>query len=202
MPTSSSPKPPASAYHHGDLREALLSAGYDEINEHGVETLSLRAVARRVGVSAMAPYRHYADKTALLAAISERGFAELRVCLSEADHGLAGAAALQAQGRAYIDFATARPGLFRLMFSAYQPDPSREPAPMDDDAWIANTTDDNAFGVLRARVATVVAPDQVQATAIGLWGLVHGLAMLVLDRCLISVDIDAVLAATLRIGEA
>lgn len=130
--------------------------------------LSLRAVARAAGVSAMAPYRHFADKAALLGAVAARGFAELHDRLDAADAGEATpVAALIAQGMAYIDMALARPALFRLMFA------DTRLATIPDDCGTA------AHAVLAARVATIV-PDDRDAAAVAAWGIVHGMAMLAL----------------------
>ena len=72
------------SYHHGDLRRALVSSALEILSEGGVAGLSLRAAARRGKVSAMAPYRHFADKEALLAAVAEYGFHQLATRLSAA----------------------------------------------------------------------------------------------------------------------
>src|SRR5215467_12607566 len=71
-------------YHHGDLRAALIRAGLAILAEEGVQALTLRAAARRAGVSHNAPYRHFADKEALLAAIAEEGFIDLAARVEEA----------------------------------------------------------------------------------------------------------------------
>jgi len=111
---------PARPYHHGNLREALLAAGEDALESGGQQGLSLRELAREVGVSHAAPRRHFPDRQALLDALAESGFARLGAALSAAVDG-AGAgfdARLAALARAYIAFATARPALSELMFAA------------------------------------------------------------------------------------
>ena len=113
MFTLSTP-PEERSYHHGDLRRALVSSALEFLSVAG---LSLRAVARRAKVSAMAPYRHFADKEALLAAAAEHGFRQLTIRFSAAaaaapDPG----AALNALGVAYVVFACDEPSLFKLMF--------------------------------------------------------------------------------------
>src|SRR5262249_4551094 len=104
-------------YHHGDLRQALVRAALEILSEAGVGGLSLRAAARRARVSAMAPYRHFADKEALLAAVAEYGLRELAAQLiaapATAADPRAGSAAL---GVAYVLFACDQPSLFKLMF--------------------------------------------------------------------------------------
>src|SRR5205085_11935081 len=91
-------------YHHGDLRSALLHAALDILAEHGVPGLTLREVARRAGVSPMAPYRHFDSKDALLAAVAEEGFRRLGQRLSDTPHADP-MADLVAQGMAYVRFA-------------------------------------------------------------------------------------------------
>src|SRR5687768_1314674 len=71
-------------YHHGDLRHALLQAALRTIQQHGVEALTLRAVGQDLGVSRTALYRHFADKSALLAVVAQEGFRMLREALSAA----------------------------------------------------------------------------------------------------------------------
>src|SRR5499427_5454071 len=104
-------------YHHGDLRHVLLRSALEILSEAGVAGLSLRAAARRARVSAMAPYRHFADKEALLSAVAEYGFRELTTRLATAAATAADPrAGLAALGVAYVLFACDRPSLFRLMF--------------------------------------------------------------------------------------
>lgn len=107
------------AYHHGDLRNALIQAGLDLLAESGAAALDLRKVARKAGVSHTAPYRHFADKQALVAAITEEGFYRLaekiQSTLREApDDSLE---QLQAVARAYVFFAYENPWLMREMYS-------------------------------------------------------------------------------------
>ena len=116
MFTLSTP-PEERSYHHGDLRRALVSSALEILSEHGVAGLSLRAVARRAKVSAMAPYRHFADKEALLAAVAEHGFRQLTIRFSAAATAAPDPrAALDALGVAYVVFACDEPSLFKLMF--------------------------------------------------------------------------------------
>src|SRR5215469_18030268 len=104
-------------YHHRDLRQALIRSALEILSETGVAGLSLRAAARRARVSAMAPYRHFADKEALLAAVAEYGFRELAAQLTKATAAAADPrAGLAALGVAYVLFAREQPSLFKLMF--------------------------------------------------------------------------------------
>ena len=104
-------------YHHGDLRQALVRSALEILSEAGVGSLSLRAAARRARVSAMAPYRHFADKEALLAAVAEYGFRELAARLTAAAATAADPReGLAALGVAYVLFACDQPSLFKLMF--------------------------------------------------------------------------------------
>lgn len=147
-----------------DLRARLLAAALAAL-ERG-EDVGLRAVARAAGVSAMAPYRHFRDKAALLEAVAMRGFAELRSVLLAADQQPDATAALVAQGEAYLAFARAHPALFRLMFAGHD----RGPPPVDD----------NAYGVMVRRVREL-APAESEAAALACWSAVHGMATLALD---------------------
>lgn len=161
----------SAAYHHGDLRFALVSAALELLAEGDLEAVSLRAVARRAGVSAMAPYRHYPDKEALLAAVAQRGFDGLRTALAGADTAAAPSKALLAQGTAYVRYAIANKVLFRLMFGP----------PRRGDHCDLRTSSQTAFSILMRRVEQETRAEDVQARAMGYWSLVHGLSMLILD---------------------
>ncbi|HWF25563.1 MAG TPA: TetR/AcrR family transcriptional regulator [Solirubrobacteraceae bacterium] len=106
-------------YHHGNLRAALLDAAERTVRERGVQDLSLRELAREIGVSHGAPRRHFADRQALLDALAESGFARLGAELRSAADG-AGTdfeARLQATAVAYVRFATRDAALLELMFA-------------------------------------------------------------------------------------
>ena len=158
------------AYHHGDLRSALLDAAIELIAERGLTGLSLRECARRAGVSHGAPARHFPDKNALVLAIAQQGFEQLAA---------AGVAAMQevadpierldAYGVAYVRFAVEQPVLFRVMFSGQ----FELPAPDGVDA--------GSFELLVAAARAIVGEDDELLGAIASWSLPHGLAMLLLD---------------------
>lgn len=161
----------AAKYRHGELRAVLIQAALGLLAEDGADALSLRAVARRAGVSAMTPYRHYPDKEALLAAVAVEGFNGLRDVLREAD-GAGSPSPLVAQAAAYVRFATANPALFRLMFG---------PVRSGDHPGLQAAGDD-AYAVLAERVAVATpASTDRDALALGCWSFVHGLASLFLD---------------------
>ncbi len=115
---------PNKNYHHGNLRAELIDTAIIQLNERGVEDLSLRALARAVGVSQTAPYRHFSDKGELLAAIAAQGYRELYRALSEArqDAGSDPSLQLIALSHAYVEYAAGKPQMFKLMFGpAVQP---------------------------------------------------------------------------------
>src|SRR5262245_57949686 len=111
-------------YHHGNLKAELLAAASALLDEGGAGAVSLRAAARRAGVSATAPYRHFADKEVLLAAVAAEGFRAFGAALTAA---ASNPTPLAAMGLAYVRFALAHRGLFRLMFGPGIPDRDRHP---------------------------------------------------------------------------
>ncbi len=107
------------AYHHGDLRTALIEAALEIIDEIGPQGLTIRKVAHRAGVSHAAPYRHFPDKDDLILAVVERGFELLDEEMDRA-RSAAGSdpiAQFAASGEAYLDFAMSYPAYYRVMFS-------------------------------------------------------------------------------------
>lgn len=157
----------AQPYHHGDLRPTLLAAADELLAAGAVATISLREVARRAGVSHNAPYRHFADRDSLLAALAEQGFAELGRRMDGAAGGLA------ALGQCYVRFALEQPGRFTLMFGAGL-DKTRHPGLQQ------------AATALYQRLALAVretAPGRdPQVATLAAWSLVHGLAQLLQER--------------------
>jgi AcrR family transcriptional regulator len=145
----------------------LIAAALKILEAEGAEP-SLRAVARAAGVSAMAPYRHFADKAGLLAAVANRGFEILRSALIEADDQPDARQALFAQGMAFIAFARTNPALFRLMYS-------HQYGNADMDA-VKGT-----YEVLARRVAGIVAPQHAAAATLACRSMVQGLATIELS---------------------
>lgn len=162
-----------------------MEAACGLLHEGGTEALSLRAVARRVGVSAMAPYRHFAEKDALLAAVAAAGFERFRAALTTADAGASEPVdALVAQGVAYVRFACDYPRLFKLMFG------TAKPAGYPELSAAANA----AYAVLAQRVATLVSAEQRADLTLAAWSLVHGLASLLVDQQLPPTSLPEALA--------
>jgi AcrR family transcriptional regulator len=167
----------ASSYHHGGLRAALIRSAREILESEGYEALTLRAAARRAGVSQAAPYNHFADKAALLAAIAALGFMEFAAAMRrEMDAAADPEARLNAAGIAYVAFATNNPGLFKLMFGSNVHQESGNP---DLDAARIS-----AYEVLRGAVQSVQAlrpghPEHEELESLRSWALVHGLATMI-----------------------
>ena len=155
-------------YHHGDLEAALVRAAGKLLDKEGIEALSLREVARRAGVSHAAPYRHFPERDALLAALAVEGFEWLAVAQREA----AAAGGLRAMGEAYVEFALAHPQRFRLMFGGRIP--LGKHARLRE---VATRAYEELSGALAARYPG--APGALDCS-IAAWALVHGLAQLLL----------------------
>ncbi len=162
-------------YHHGDLRSAAMDEGLRLLENGHADHISLREIARNVGVSAPALYRHFPNKDSLLSALAEEGMKRLAT-LQANQGGAGGAEDFAASGRAYVRFAMANPALFRLIFSSMCAD--------------AHPFEESKAGspahLLRGHVAEVLGPDVPDekkfTVALRAWALVHGLAMLILDR--------------------
>ena len=109
------------AYHHGDLRRALLAAGEAELEDRGLAGFSLRRVAARVGVSHTAPQHHFGHAGGLIEALAERGFTNLLAFMEKRQNATTGNAyeRLMGSGLGYLDFAMSHPALFRLVFQVH-----------------------------------------------------------------------------------
>ncbi|MFB4319983.1 TetR/AcrR family transcriptional regulator [Actinomadura sp. 21ATH] len=161
----------SASYHHGDLRAACLRAARELLEEDGSAGLSLRAVARRAGVSPTAPYRHYADRDALVSAVAAQGYRELAEHLAAAHPSPAAPDDLVAVAVAYVDFALKHPALFRVMFA--------EPCDPGNEERASATA---AIREYVHGIAHRTFPDaDPGALSTAVWALVHGLAFLYLD---------------------
>lgn len=168
-----------SSYHHGDLANALIEAGLALLAEGGAETLTLRSVARRAGVSHAAPYRHFADREALFAAIATQGFFLLAEAMRAATltFPVDPIRRYRACGVAYVRFATARPHHFRIMFAGVTGSRLRFPRLQE--------AAETALAVLVATIREAQEAGEVrrdreaQEIALASWSMVHGIALLV-----------------------
>lgn len=169
---------PRQGYHHGDLRAALLDAGLRLLRERSVDDLGLRELAREVGVSAAAIYRHFPDKNALMAALAVEGLERLAQAQRRATRSAGGGpAGFLGSGMAYVRFAIDNPALFRLVFSAAC---ASDPLEAQTDGISAALRDLRAD--IEALMPEGTPPAERKAAALHAWALVHGIAQLVLDR--------------------
>ncbi|UDY23348.1 TetR/AcrR family transcriptional regulator [Nocardioides sp. Kera G14] len=173
-------------YHHGDLRAALLASAMEMLE--GGETFSLRAVARRAGVSATAPYRHFEDREAIESALATEGLRDLKAELA-AVPAPSTPDDLGELGVIYVRFALRRPSLFRLMFG-------RE-CDTDDDQRVLAAAE--LHDMLAAAMDQVFPGRATDALTDAGWALAHGLAFLYLDGKLKAPSSDDVAA---RVGAA
>jgi AcrR family transcriptional regulator len=186
-------------YHHGDLRTSLIEAALEIIEEVGPDAFSLRGAARRAGVSPAAPAHHFRDARGLLTAIATVGFVEFGDAL-EAAIGPDRRSTIVAQCHAYLRFALARPGLFRLMWR-------KEALDIDDPEHVAAARRAFAISdrVVRGGDAVMVSPgDPALSPTIACWSMIHGFVALIIDGAFFAREaeaagaLDIMLDATLR----
>ena len=167
------------AYHHGDLREALIAAAHQLVNEKGSDQFALADACRVAGVSTAAPYRHFRDRQDLLGELVARGFQMLKSRMLEAmrPYETGSVESITAIGHAYVGLARDEPALFRMMFST---------KPHKKDKGHADGTGGGAFQVLLDEVSAYLRAHgqerDVIETAVPLWTFVHGAASLLIDR--------------------
>lgn len=169
-------------YHHGDLRNALVQAAFQILSEKGVSGLSLREVARRTGVSHAAPYHHFSDKEALIAAVCDHGYHLLQQEMQKGQElGPVPLDGLQNAGIAYARFAVKHPALFRLMYTWERVgEPSEE--------W-TRSIDAMNQGMIHGIMEVTGAPlEEASMIHFTLWAAMHGLVMLWLDGQLKGID--------------
>jgi AcrR family transcriptional regulator len=196
---------PRETYRHGDLRQALITAGLDLAREGGPDAVVLREATRRVGVSPNAAYRHFADRHALLAAVSASAQGQVAdSMLAGVDAGGTDDAAsdarrrLRAVGTGYLRFAREQPGLFRTAFSvpddlANSGSPSKAGAAGLTPFQILSQTLDHLAS------AGVLPAERRAGAELHAWSAVHGLGMLIIDGPLRGLTAEMIDGATARL---
>lgn len=172
---------PASPYHHGRLREALVEEAVRAARERGPEGLVLRELARRVGVSHNAAYRHFSDRDALVAAVAGEAQQVLVTAMqdrldrvTESDPVRRVRLRLAEVGRGYVAFALGEPGLFRTVFGARTAPPG--------DALLAGGPYGLLGAVLDEQVAAgFLSPQARQGAEVTCWSAVHGFSLLCVE---------------------
>lgn len=183
---------PRRPYHHGDLRQALVDVAIDLLRESGPEALTLRGAARAAGVSQAAPYRHFKDRRALVAAVADDGFRRLRLAMSEGatpeppkrgprkrQSPRDAASGLRQLAIQYVRFAHEHPAEYRVMFGTE--------ILTDADYAELRTSSRTVFDLLSGGIAElqergIIRKGDPDTIAIGAWAMMHGLVMLSLDR--------------------
>jgi AcrR family transcriptional regulator len=176
-------------YHHGDLKNALVKAGVNILSKEGIEGLSLRKVAERAGVSHSAPYSHFSDKQALIAAISTEGFKQLYTELDTAIAAYPDNPKLQLQESAwaYLLFAMNNTDTFKIMFSGVLEKEKEYP----DFVEISQKTFDRVTEIVRAcQAAGILRATPPELMSVAVWGQVHGIISLLLEGQISHVVLD------------
>ena len=191
MPNASATK--TRSYHHGDLRNALVREASQLVEQEGAAKLSLRGLARRLGVSHAAPAHHFAGRDELLMEIAAEGFADLADALEQALEG--DDVEVQA-GLAYLEVALGHPERFRLMFGSRTRAEVEPPERLRLESRRAYSA---LLRVARGRGAADRAPDEpeepMQAAELSTWSLIHGATTLYLDGALPAVDSESAFRA-------
>src|SRR3954471_22970226 len=168
-------------YHHGALRDALLEAAERVLERDGLAGLTLRAVAREAGVSHAAPTHHFGDLTGMISELAAIGFRQFNAAMVAA--GAAGASPLEkalARAKAYVAYAQAHPGMYRLMFRTERLDMSRPSLCEAANASFAGLA--GSIGATRNEQISAQALSLEQAADIArAWSMVHGFTMLLID---------------------
>ncbi|HEY4985430.1 MAG TPA: TetR/AcrR family transcriptional regulator [Bradyrhizobium sp.] len=166
-----SSRKPLHAYHHGDLREALVQAALRQAEQGGAEAVSIKALAKQLGVSQPAPYRHFADREALLAAITAEAFRQFNAVLRESIRKPSKRSKLSRLAQATLDFGLRRNGIYRLLFASRIMACASDGSELHDVAMeafdlVLEALEAPAVGLLRER------------HALKLWAALHGVIML------------------------
>jgi AcrR family transcriptional regulator len=182
MSTSAPPK--ARAYHHGDLRQALIQAAQAVVERDGPEAVSLSALAKSLGVSQPAPYRHFADRDGLMAAVAAEGFRAFSQALRDSVQAPSDCSVAARMAQAYVRFGLERRGLYRLIFAS----PATVQAVDDSELRVASF---EAFGLLLDAMGPASEGLARARRALKVWTGLHGVVMLA-DQGLLIGMIDGI----------
>jgi AcrR family transcriptional regulator len=162
---------PQNTYHHGDLRDALVQAALQEVERGGPEAVNISALAKKLGVSQPAPYRHFADRDALLVAVTAEAFRQFNVLLRDEIEKPSQRSKLSRLAQAALAFGLRRHGIYRLMFA------SRTMACAPVDSELHNAARETYGLLLEAMEAPPVGLVR-ERHALQIWAALHGVVML------------------------
>ena len=160
-----------STYHHRNVPAALRKVARQMLEAGNPEDVGLRAISRRIGVSATAAYRYFSGRDDLMASVAVEGFHELTAALEVAANQ---PNPIVAVGLAYLDFALSKRGMFRLMFGPLLAQRSKYPG--------LHTAADAAFGVIERAGLSGDPEDHKDTAGLAAWGLIHGLSALFIEN--------------------
>ena len=166
------PKKSRKSYHHGDLRNALLKAAREVLEERGPSYLGLREISRRVGVSAPSAYHHFPSRDALALGLAEQGAREMAEALMVKPGE--GEDVLMPYGEAYVAFARANPALYRLMFGEGFPAVSQYSEAVRE-------LRQRSYDIMKSALEKRLPAEVVPIAGLFLWAIVHGLGLLLID---------------------
>ncbi len=167
------------SYHHGNLREELIIEATRVLCDHDIDSITLRKLGKSLGVSKAAPYRHFVNKAALLAAVAAEGFRKMKDSFEETSGGDNPQIALSVIMERYISFATGNPKLYRLMFSR-----KLFNSPVSEELLEAAT---GAYSGIKEILSGMNSSEETAVSVNTAWALVHGISLLINDN-LLTVD--------------
>ena len=162
---------PRHSYHHGDLREALIQAALREAEQGGPEAISIKALAKTLGVSQPAPYRHFADREALLVSVTAEAFRQFNATLQEALATSTRGPKLSRLAQAALVFGLERSGIYRLMFASQ----TMACAAEDSELYIASRA---TLALVKDALDAPVTERVRERHALQIWAALHGIVML------------------------
>ena len=162
---------PQNTYHHGDLRDALVQAALADVERGGPEAVNISALAKKLGVSQPAPYRHFADREALLAAVTAEAFRQFNVLLREEIEKPSTRSKLSRLAQAALAFGLRRHGVYRLMFA------SRTMACAPEDSELHKAARETYDLLLESMEAPPIGFVR-ERHALQIWAALHGVVML------------------------